>query len=217
MTQRSGFNRHEQNVYFLPILVEDSGPPSLSSTNTLTIHICGCDPGECYTVTLRGFERLTTSNMFPILCPSNQAPSYLPIHLSIYLSIAPPSNIKPIHPCTQPSNYPKTHPPTHLPIYPMSTDWSSHWPTTYPSSNHPATHPSIYSKSTHCLCINPSIRPSILPPPTLLIIHLISVFFSFVCFRWSNPVLQRHSICHECCSQPWGTYSTTGLHPHPHR
>ncbi|KAI4826952.1 hypothetical protein KUCAC02_030382 [Chaenocephalus aceratus] len=43
-TQRSGFNRHEQNVYFLPILVVDSGPPSLSSTGTLTIHVCGCDP-----------------------------------------------------------------------------------------------------------------------------------------------------------------------------
>lgn len=42
-TQRSGFNRHEQNVYFLPILVVDSGPPSLSSTGTLTIHVCGCD------------------------------------------------------------------------------------------------------------------------------------------------------------------------------
>ncbi|XP_077581965.1 cadherin 22 [Stigmatopora nigra] len=41
--ERSGFNRHEQNVYFLPILVVDSGPPSLSSTGTLTIHICGCD------------------------------------------------------------------------------------------------------------------------------------------------------------------------------
>uniref|UniRef100_G3NRL3 Cadherin-22 n=1 Tax=Gasterosteus aculeatus aculeatus TaxID=481459 RepID=G3NRL3_GASAC len=44
-TQRSGFNRHEQNVYFLPILVVDSGPPSLSSTGTLTIHVCGCDTG----------------------------------------------------------------------------------------------------------------------------------------------------------------------------
>uniref|UniRef100_A0A3P9A3Z7 Cadherin-22 n=1 Tax=Esox lucius TaxID=8010 RepID=A0A3P9A3Z7_ESOLU len=43
-TQRSGFNRHEQNVYLLPILVVDSGPPALSSTGTLTIHVCGCDP-----------------------------------------------------------------------------------------------------------------------------------------------------------------------------
>ncbi|XP_077053809.1 cadherin 22 [Siphateles boraxobius] len=43
-TQRSGFNRQEQNVYLLPILVVDSGPPALSSTGTLTIHVCGCDP-----------------------------------------------------------------------------------------------------------------------------------------------------------------------------
>ncbi|KAM9813288.1 cadherin-22 [Neosynchiropus ocellatus] len=43
-TERSGFNRHEQNVYFLPILVIDSGLPSLSSTGTLTINICDCDP-----------------------------------------------------------------------------------------------------------------------------------------------------------------------------
>uniref|UniRef100_A0A672NPU4 Cadherin-22 n=1 Tax=Sinocyclocheilus grahami TaxID=75366 RepID=A0A672NPU4_SINGR len=42
-TQRSGFNRREQNVYLLPILVVDSGPPALSSTGTLTIHVCGCD------------------------------------------------------------------------------------------------------------------------------------------------------------------------------
>lgn len=47
-TQRSGFNRHEQNVYFLPILVVDSGPRSLSSTGTVTIHVCGCDTGENY-------------------------------------------------------------------------------------------------------------------------------------------------------------------------
>ncbi|KAI5109074.1 cadherin-22-like, partial [Silurus meridionalis] len=43
-TQRSGFNRQEQNVYLLPILVVDSGPPALSTTGTLTIHVCGCDP-----------------------------------------------------------------------------------------------------------------------------------------------------------------------------
>ncbi|KAG2461790.1 CAD22 protein, partial [Polypterus senegalus] len=42
-TQRTGFNRHEQNVYLLPILVVDSGPPALSSTGTLTIRVCGCD------------------------------------------------------------------------------------------------------------------------------------------------------------------------------
>ncbi|XP_042656971.1 cadherin-22 isoform X2 [Tyto alba] len=42
-TQRMGFNRQEQDVYLLPILVVDSGPPALSSTGTLTIRICGCD------------------------------------------------------------------------------------------------------------------------------------------------------------------------------
>ncbi|KAM9482404.1 cadherin-22 [Clarias gariepinus] len=43
-TQRSGFNRQEQNMYLLPILVVDSGPPALSTTGTITIHVCGCDP-----------------------------------------------------------------------------------------------------------------------------------------------------------------------------
>ncbi|XP_074868359.1 cadherin-22 [Carettochelys insculpta] len=42
-TQRVGFNRQEQDVFFLPILVVDSGPPALSSTGTLTIRVCGCD------------------------------------------------------------------------------------------------------------------------------------------------------------------------------
>ncbi|NXL46120.1 CAD22 protein, partial [Podilymbus podiceps] len=42
-TQRMGFNRQEQDMYLLPILVVDSGPPALSSTGTLTIRICGCD------------------------------------------------------------------------------------------------------------------------------------------------------------------------------
>ncbi|XP_078092181.1 cadherin 22 [Mustelus asterias] len=43
LTHRNGFNRHEQDIYFLPILVVDSGPPALSSTGTLTIRVCGCD------------------------------------------------------------------------------------------------------------------------------------------------------------------------------
>ncbi|KFZ65639.1 Cadherin-22, partial [Antrostomus carolinensis] len=47
-TQRMGFNRQEQDVYLLPILVVDSGPPALSSTGTLTIRICGWDRnGSC--------------------------------------------------------------------------------------------------------------------------------------------------------------------------
>lgn len=42
-TQHLGFNRQEQDVFLLPILVVDRGPPSLSSTGTLTIRVCGCD------------------------------------------------------------------------------------------------------------------------------------------------------------------------------
>lgn len=42
-TQHVDFNRQEQDVFLLPILVVDSGPPALSSTGTLTIRICGCD------------------------------------------------------------------------------------------------------------------------------------------------------------------------------
>ncbi|KAJ7332309.1 hypothetical protein JRQ81_014489 [Phrynocephalus forsythii] len=37
------FNRQEQDVFLLPILVVDSAPPTLSSTGTLTIRVCGCD------------------------------------------------------------------------------------------------------------------------------------------------------------------------------
>uniref|UniRef100_A0A4W3JPZ9 Cadherin-22 n=1 Tax=Callorhinchus milii TaxID=7868 RepID=A0A4W3JPZ9_CALMI len=33
----------DNDIYFLPILVVDSGPPALSSTGTLTIRVCGCD------------------------------------------------------------------------------------------------------------------------------------------------------------------------------
>ncbi|KAJ6655534.1 hypothetical protein lerEdw1_005005 [Lerista edwardsae] len=42
-TQRPAFNRQEQDLFLLPILVVDSGPPALSSTGTLTIRVCGCD------------------------------------------------------------------------------------------------------------------------------------------------------------------------------
>lgn len=42
-TQDLSFNRQEQNIFLLPILVVDSGPPTLSSTGTLTIRVCGCD------------------------------------------------------------------------------------------------------------------------------------------------------------------------------
>ncbi|CAB1413548.1 unnamed protein product [Pleuronectes platessa] len=40
---RKGFSRLTQDVYFLPIEINDNGLPSLSSTNTLTIRVCSCD------------------------------------------------------------------------------------------------------------------------------------------------------------------------------
>ncbi|XP_048452156.1 cadherin-7a [Rhincodon typus] len=43
LTRRAGFNRQEQAVYFLPIVIVDNGTPPLSSTNTLTVRVCTCD------------------------------------------------------------------------------------------------------------------------------------------------------------------------------
>ncbi|ROL44639.1 Cadherin-7 [Anabarilius grahami] len=44
LTKRSGFQRREQAMYRLPVLIVDSGSPALSSTNTLSIRVCDCDP-----------------------------------------------------------------------------------------------------------------------------------------------------------------------------
>ncbi|KAM9332168.1 cadherin-7-like [Pholidichthys leucotaenia] len=43
LTKRGGFNRREQPVYQLPVLIVDSGTPALSSTNTLSVRVCDCD------------------------------------------------------------------------------------------------------------------------------------------------------------------------------
>ncbi|XP_062425830.1 cadherin-20 isoform X2 [Rhea pennata] len=43
LTRRSGFRQHEQNTFYLPILISDNGRPMLSSTGTLTVHVCSCD------------------------------------------------------------------------------------------------------------------------------------------------------------------------------
>ncbi|KAG1955249.1 cadherin-12 [Pimephales promelas] len=40
---RSGFKRWSQEIYHLPVLIEDGGLQTLSSTSTLTIRVCGCD------------------------------------------------------------------------------------------------------------------------------------------------------------------------------
>uniref|UniRef100_A0A671PKX5 Cadherin-7-like n=1 Tax=Sinocyclocheilus anshuiensis TaxID=1608454 RepID=A0A671PKX5_9TELE len=44
LTKRGGFQRRDQAMYRLPVLIVDSGTPALSSTNTLSIRVCDCDP-----------------------------------------------------------------------------------------------------------------------------------------------------------------------------
>ncbi|XP_038627827.1 cadherin-11 isoform X1 [Tachyglossus aculeatus] len=41
--RRGGFSRQKQDLYLLPIVINDGGVPPMSSTNTLTIKVCGCD------------------------------------------------------------------------------------------------------------------------------------------------------------------------------
>ncbi|XP_055474978.1 cadherin-12 isoform X2 [Psammomys obesus] len=42
-TRRNGYSRRQQELYFLPIIIEDSSYPVQSSTNTMTIRVCRCD------------------------------------------------------------------------------------------------------------------------------------------------------------------------------
>ncbi|XP_062297128.1 cadherin-12-like isoform X4 [Scomber scombrus] len=43
VTKRSGFRRRVQEIYFLPVVIDDNGYPPKSSTGTLTIRVCGCE------------------------------------------------------------------------------------------------------------------------------------------------------------------------------
>nr|XP_061809769.1 cadherin-7-like [Nerophis lumbriciformis] len=48
VARRSTFTRKDRIRYFLPVVVMDSGSPALSSTATLTISVCSCQPaGHC--------------------------------------------------------------------------------------------------------------------------------------------------------------------------
>ncbi|XP_075351755.1 cadherin-12 [Mycteria americana] len=42
-TRRNGYSRRQQEIYFLPVVIEDSSYPVQSSTNTMTIRVCRCD------------------------------------------------------------------------------------------------------------------------------------------------------------------------------
>ncbi|XP_056868773.1 cadherin-12-like [Takifugu flavidus] len=43
VTKRGGFRRRLQEIYLLPVVIEDNGYPPKSSTGTLTIRVCGCE------------------------------------------------------------------------------------------------------------------------------------------------------------------------------
>ncbi|XP_072366245.1 cadherin-12-like isoform X3 [Scyliorhinus torazame] len=43
LPKRNGYSRRQLELYFLPVVISDSDHPIQSSTNTLTIRVCGCD------------------------------------------------------------------------------------------------------------------------------------------------------------------------------
>uniref|UniRef100_A0A8C1UX45 Cadherin-12 n=1 Tax=Cyprinus carpio TaxID=7962 RepID=A0A8C1UX45_CYPCA len=48
LARRSTFTQHDRTHYHLPVVIRDSGSPILSSTTTLTIRVCACQPtGHC--------------------------------------------------------------------------------------------------------------------------------------------------------------------------
>ncbi|XP_051990736.1 cadherin-7-like isoform X2 [Xyrauchen texanus] len=71
LTKRSGFQRREQAMYRLPVLIVDSGTPALSSTNTLSIRVCDCDsvgtPQSCGTEAFMLSAGLSTGALIAIL------------------------------------------------------------------------------------------------------------------------------------------------------
>uniref|UniRef100_A0AAR2JIJ8 Cadherin 7a n=1 Tax=Pygocentrus nattereri TaxID=42514 RepID=A0AAR2JIJ8_PYGNA len=71
LTKRGGFQRREQAMYRLPVLIVDSGSPALSSTNTLSIRVCDCDsdgtPQACGTEAFLLSAGLSTGALMAIL------------------------------------------------------------------------------------------------------------------------------------------------------
>ncbi|TSN21226.1 Cadherin-6 [Bagarius yarrelli] len=71
LTRRSGFNRQEMSIYYLPIIISDSDYPIQSSTSTLTVRVCGCDStgnlSSCSVDALLLSTRLSTAALVAIL------------------------------------------------------------------------------------------------------------------------------------------------------
>lgn len=43
VTKRNGFRRRLQEIYLVPVVIDDNGYPPKSSTGTLTVRVCGCE------------------------------------------------------------------------------------------------------------------------------------------------------------------------------
>ncbi|XP_063075109.1 cadherin-7a [Engraulis encrasicolus] len=71
LTKRVGFQRRQQSLYRLPVLIVDSGMPALSSTNTLSIRVCECDgdgrPQSCGAEAFMLSAGLSTGALMAIL------------------------------------------------------------------------------------------------------------------------------------------------------
>lgn len=71
LTKRAGFRRREQSLYWLPVLIVDSGSPALSSTNTLSVRVCQCDadgvPEACGSVAFSLPAGLSTGALLAVL------------------------------------------------------------------------------------------------------------------------------------------------------
>ncbi|XP_071348878.1 cadherin-7-like isoform X3 [Trachinotus anak] len=59
LTRRGGFLQQDQLVHFLTVVISDSGSPSLSSTNTLSVTVCNCD--------LDGHQRSCSQRATPLV------------------------------------------------------------------------------------------------------------------------------------------------------
>ncbi|XP_068768194.1 cadherin-22 isoform X2 [Struthio camelus] len=126
-TQRVGFNRQEQDVYLLPILVVDSGPPALSSTGTLTIRVCGCDSSGA----------IQSCNSTAYVMSATLSPGAL-IALLVCILILIESSRLSVQPCVHPSV-----PPVSVVMLHGKEAPGLHW-RPGPSLSHPVTQHSCY-------------------------------------------------------------------------
>lgn len=71
LTKRAGFQRRQQSMYRLPVVIVDNDTPALSSTNTLSIRVCECDsdgdPQSCGAEAFMLSAGLSTGALIAIL------------------------------------------------------------------------------------------------------------------------------------------------------